>query len=70
MLGCLAFVWFAAALRDRLVAAEGGTASSRASRSRAPRSAPAFGMLAAGDVGAAIDKDNISAATAGTIVIT
>jgi hypothetical protein len=68
MLGCLAFVWFAAALRDRLVAAEGGTAMFSSLAFAGAAIAAGFGMLTqAGDVGAAIDKDNISAATAGTM---
>jgi hypothetical protein len=68
MLGCLAFVWFAATLRDRLVAAEGGTAMFSSLAFAGAAIGAAFGMLTqAGDVGAAIDKDNISAATAGTM---
>jgi len=68
MLGCLSFVWFAAVLRARLSVAEGGTATFANLAFAAAVAAAAFGMLtAAGDVGAAINKDDISAATAGTL---
>ncbi len=68
MVGCLAFVWFAAVLRGRLVAAEGGSATFANLSFGGAVAAAAFGMLtAAGDVGAAIDKNDISAATAGTL---
>jgi len=68
MLGCVAFLWFAAVLRARLVAAEGGAATFATVAFAGAIAAAAFGMLnAAGDVGAAIDKNSISAATAGTL---
>jgi hypothetical protein len=66
MLGCLTFLWFAALLRARLVEAEGSTTSTYATLAFAGGVAAALsGMLfVAGDVGAAIDKDSIDAATA------
>ena len=68
MLGCIAFVWFAAALRSRLVEAEGGSTTFATLSFAGALAAAAFGMLTvAGDVGAAINKDDISAATAGTL---
>jgi hypothetical protein len=68
MLGCVSFVWFAAVLRARLATAEGGTATYATLCFGGAVAAAAFGMLnMAGDVGAAIDKNDISAATAGTL---
>ena len=68
MLGCIAFVWFAAMLRSRLASAEGGQAVFSNLAFAGAAIAAVFGMLtAAGDVGAAINKDSISAATAGTL---
>lgn len=68
MLGCVAFLWFAAVLRSRLVAAEGGNATFATMAFAGAVAATVFGMLnAAGDVGSAIDKNSISAATAGTL---
>jgi hypothetical protein len=68
MLGCLAFVWFAAILRGRLAAVEGGSHTFGNLCFGGALAAAAFGMLTtAGDVGAAINKDDISAATAGTL---
>lgn len=68
MLGCVAFVVFAAMLRGRLAAAEAGTATFTTLAFAGAVAGAVFGMLtAAGDVGAAINKDDISAATAGTL---
>jgi len=68
MLGCVGFVWFAAVLRGRLVASEGGSATFATLSFGGAVAAAAFGMLsAAGDVGAAINKNDISPATAGTL---
>jgi hypothetical protein len=68
MLGCVAFLAFAAMLRGRLAAAEGGTATFTTLAFAGAVAGAVFGMLtAAGDVGAAINKDDISAATAGTL---
>jgi hypothetical protein len=67
MLGCVAFVWFAAVLRSRLVTAEGSPATFANLAFGGAVAAAVLGMLIqAGDVGSAIDKDSISAATAGT----
>ncbi len=68
MLGCVSFVWFAVVVRARLAAAEGGTATYSTLCFGGALAAAAFGMLtSAGDVGAAINKNDISAATAGTL---
>ena len=68
VLGCLAFVWFAAMLRSHLAGAEGGTAAFANLAFGGAIVAATFGMLtAAGDIGAAINKNDISAATAGTL---
>jgi hypothetical protein len=68
MLGCVAFVWFAAVLRSRLAAAEAGTDLYATICFGGAVAGSVFGMLTmAGDVGAAINKDDISAATAGTL---
>ena len=66
MLGCLSFLWFAALLRPRLADAEGGAAHRHDARVHRRSRATVFGLLIqAGDLGAAIDQDSISAATAG-----
>ena len=68
MLGCVSFVWFAAVLRARLATAEGGTTTYSTLCFGGAVAGAAFGMLnMAGNVGAAIDKNDISAATAGTL---
>jgi hypothetical protein len=68
MLGCLSFLWFAALLRARLADAEGGRAAYGTLAFAGAAAATVFGMLVvAGDIGAAIDKDSISAATAGVL---
>lgn len=68
LLGCLAFLWFAALLRAQLAEAEGGRGTQSTLAFGAAVAASVFGMLVvAGDVGAAINKDSISAATAGTL---
>jgi len=67
-LGCLAFVWFAAILRGQLASAEGGSATFANLAFGGALVAAAFGVLTmAGDMGSAINKDDISAATAGTL---
>jgi len=67
-LGCVSFVWFAAILRARLAAAEGGQATFANLAFGGALVAAAFGILTmAGDIGGAINKDDISAATAGTL---
>jgi hypothetical protein len=67
-MGCLAFLWFAALLRERVAAAEGETTTYSTLAFAGAAAAAVFGMLfVAGDAGAAIDKDSISAATAGML---
>ena len=69
MLGCVAFIWFAAVLRARLLEAEGTTAGTTTTIAFVGAVAAAiFGMLVpAPDIAAAINKNDISAATAGTL---
>ena len=68
MLGCLSFLWFAALLRTRLADAEDGRATYTTLAFAGAAAATVFGMLVvAGDIGAAINKDSISAATAGVL---
>jgi hypothetical protein len=67
LVGCLSFLWFAALLRARLADAEGGTATYSTLAFGAAAASAVFGMLmVAGDIASAINKDSISAATAGT----
>jgi hypothetical protein len=68
MIGCLAFLWFVALLRARLAEAEGGQHTYTTLAFTGAAAAAVFGLLMqAGDLGAAIDHDSISAATAGTL---
>jgi hypothetical protein len=68
LVGCLSFLWFAALLRARLADAEGGTATYSTLAFGAAAGSAVFGMLMlAGDIASAINKDSISAATAGTL---
>jgi hypothetical protein len=68
MLGCISFLWFAALLRARLAEAEGASSTYSTLAFAGATVATALGMLVvAGDIGAAINKDSISAATAGTL---
>ena len=68
MLGCISFIWFASILRSRFAAAEGGISHYVTLCFAGALAGAVFGMLTtAGDVGAAINKDSISAATAGTL---
>ena len=68
MLGCLAFLWFAALLRPRLADAEGGLHTVTTLAFTGAAAATVFGMLIqAGDLAAAINQDEISAGTAGTL---
>jgi membrane protein YqaA with SNARE-associated domain len=67
MIGCIVFIWFAGLVRARLVAAEGDTTLATIGFAGAVATA-IFGMAnAAGDVDAAISKNDISASTAGTL---
>ena len=68
MVGCLSFLWFAALLRPRLADAEGGAHTYTTLAFAGAAAATVFGLLIqAGDVGAGIDQDSISAATAGVL---
>jgi hypothetical protein len=68
MIGCLAFLWFVALLRARLAETEGGQHTYTTLAFTGAGAAAVFGLLMqAGDLGAAIDHDSISAATAGTL---
>lgn len=68
MLGCVSFIWFASVLRARLAAAEGDVSHYVTVCFAGALAGAVFGMLTtAGDVGAAINKGSISAATAGTL---
>jgi len=68
MVGCVCFLWFVGTLRAHLLAAEGGTGTLSSLALAGGAAASVCGMLtAAGDVGIAIDKDSVSAATAGTL---
>jgi hypothetical protein len=68
MLGCVSFLWFAALLRARLAEAEGGSSTYSTLAFAGATAATVLGMLVvAGDIGAAINKDSISAATAGML---
>lgn len=68
MLGCVSFVWFANVLRVRLGSAEGGVMTYATLSFAGALGGAVFGMLStAGDVGIAINKDSVSAATAGTL---
>jgi hypothetical protein len=68
MAGCLSFLWFAALLRARLVDAEQAGATYSTLAFAGATASAVFGMLTvAGDIGAAINKDSISAQTAGML---
>ncbi len=66
MLGCVAFIWFLAVLRSRLAGVEGGTGTLATATFASGVVGAAFGILsAAGDMAIGIDKNDVSAATAG-----
>jgi hypothetical protein len=68
ILGCLCFIWFVGILRSRLVVSEGGTGTVSTIAFAGGAATAMFGMLIpAGDIAAAINKNEISAATAGTL---
>lgn len=68
MVGCVSFLWFANVVRTRLAAAEGGSSHYSTLCFAGGIGGAVFGMLInAGDVGAAVDKGSISAATAGVL---
>jgi hypothetical protein len=66
MVGCLCFLWFAGILRSRLAAAEGDPGTLSAIAFAAGAAASVFGLLIpAGDLASAINKNDVSASTAG-----
>lgn len=68
MIGCGCFFWFAGTLRNRLAAAEGGTAPAATIGFVAAVATALVGMgLAAADMSAAIDSNDISAGAAGAL---
>jgi hypothetical protein len=68
LVGCLSFLWFAALLHARLAEAEAGSATYSTLAFGAAVGSAVLGMLmVAGDIASAINKDTISAATAGTL---
>lgn len=68
LVGCLSFLWFAALLRARLAETEAGSATYSTLAFGAAVGSAVLGMLmVAGDIASAINKDTISAATAGTL---
>jgi hypothetical protein len=68
MLGCISFVWFASVVRSRFASSEGGVSHYTTLFFAGALGGAIFGMLTtAGDIGAAINKDDISAATAGVL---
>ncbi len=65
MLGCLAFLWFAIVLRDRLAAAEGGSRMFMNLAFLGAVTTGAFLLLTAGpEIAAAIQEDDLSPAAA------
>ncbi len=65
MVGCLAFLWFAVVLRERLAAAEGGSRMFSNLAFLGAAATGAFAMLSAGpDIAAAIQEDDLSQAAA------
>jgi uncharacterized protein DUF4386 len=68
MIGCLCFLWFASSLRTKLWTAEGSPGQFSTLAFTGAVAAAIFAMAVPGpDIAAAIDKDDISAATAGTL---
>jgi hypothetical protein len=68
MIGCICFIWFAGALRSRLAAAEGGHgALATLAFGGALVSAVSAMGLPAGDFAASLNKNDISASTAGAL---
>jgi hypothetical protein len=68
MLGCIVFIWFAGLVRARVLAAEGEHGTLATIGFAGAVATAIFGMAnAAGDVDAAINKNDISAASAGTL---
>ena len=68
ILGCLCFVWFVGILRARLVVSEGGTGTVSTITFVGGVATALFGaLIPAGDLAAAINKNDISPATAGAL---
>ena len=66
-LGCLAFLWFMGMLRGHLAAGEGAPGTLSTIMFAASTAAAAFAMATTGDVASAINKNDISPATAGAL---
>ncbi|MDX6485732.1 MAG: hypothetical protein QOF43_885 [Gaiellaceae bacterium] len=66
-LGCLAFIWFAGLLRSHLAEREGGQPTLSTIMFGAAVAAAVFAMATTGDVASAINKDNVTPATAGAL---
>ena len=65
MIGCLAFIWFAIVLRDRLAAAEGGSRMFSNLAFVGAVATGAFALLSTGpDIAAAIQEDDLGTAAA------
>jgi len=68
MLGCICFLWFAGAFRARMAEAEGGLNTFAGISFGAAVAATVFGVgTMAGPVAVAINKNDVSAATAGAL---
>jgi hypothetical protein len=68
MVGCLCFVWFCGLLRSRLAEAEGAGGMLATVAFAGGVAGAVFGMLIpAGDIAVAINKDEVSPATAGAL---
>lgn len=65
LLGCIAFIWFAAMLRSRLVAAEGGTHTFATLVFGGSIAMAVMGLGTQTDIVTAINASDVSAATAG-----
>jgi hypothetical protein len=68
ILGSLCFIWFVGALRSRLVVAEGGAGTVSTIAFTGGVATALFGaLIPSGDLALAINKDEVSAATAGAL---
>jgi len=67
MLGCVAFLWFAGVLRERLAAAEGGAHTYADLAFGASVAVAVLGIGTQGDTAAAINAGDVSPATAGAL---
>ena len=66
-LGCLAFLWFMGILRGYLATAEGAPGTLSTIMFAAATAAAAFAMATTGDVASAINKNDVTPATAGAL---